>query len=547
MKRKISMLLAMAMAAVVVLAGCGGNGSDKETKNSASAEGGSGTIDTFTVALDADIIALDPAYAYDWSTNPVINQITEPLLVIDENNEIQPGLAKSWEQTDDVTYVYQIRDDVNFSDGTPMTMEDVLFSIERIRDDETASYVKWLYDSVESIEQTGDWELTVKLAAPSATWKYTFGTSAGHIISKAYYEENADLFGTAEGGIMGTGPFVYESWTSGQEIVLVKNENYWDKSVQVDIQKLVFKIISEDTTRVAALTSGQADFTPITPADMMDTVRADDSLVVSDVRTMGISYLAFNTQRAPFDDVNVRKAISYAIDRQSINDNITKDTAEMGNMLPNSDVLFTSNPDDWNDYVANAENYTYDVEKAKECMAQSAYPDGFSCTLLCTEASVAYSKALAIQEYLKEINIEVEIEKLSSDEHTAYQFGNKFDEDGYRDYDMILAGWEADYPDVAGNIQPLYDGTNAGEGGSNAAAYVNDEVDALLHQQASSTDPEERNQCLFQAMDIITADAPYLAIDYPVKACTLNGKYQGVSMNASWIWNLCFKNVHLAQ
>ena len=178
-------------------------------------------------------------------------------------------------------------------------------------------------------------------------------------------------------------------------------------------------------------------------------------------------------------------------------------------------------------------------------MSKSAYPDGFTCTLLCTEASVAYSKALAIQEYLKEINIDVQIEKLSSDEHTAYQFGNKFDENGKRDYDMILAGWEADYPDVSGNIQPLYYGGNAGEGGSNAAAYVNPEVDKLIEQQAASKDDAERNDCLFKAMDIATADAPYLAIDYPVKASTLNKKYVGVSMNSSWIWNLCFKNVHL--
>ena len=546
MKKKLCMLLAMAMVVTTVLAGCDGKDKGSDTATSAGGEAG-GAIGTFTVALDTDIIALDPAFAYDWSTNPVINQITEPLLVIDEDNQIQPGLAKSWEQVDDVTYVYQIRDDVNFSDGTPMTMDDVLFSIERTRSEETASYVKWLYDAVESIEQTGDWELTVKLAAPSATWKYSFGTSAGHVISKAYYEEHKDDFGTSEGGLMGTGPFVYESWTSGQEIVLTKNENYWDKSATVDIDKLVFKIIAEDTTRVAALTSGQADFTPITPPDMVETVKADDSLSVVDVRTMGISYLAFNTDREPFNDVNVRKAICAAIDRNALQENITKDTAEVGTTLPNSDVLFTANPDDWTNYVDTANDYTYDLAKAKEYMAASAYPDGFSCTMLTTEASIAYSKALAIQEYLKEINIDVQIEKLSSDEHTAYQFGNKFDENGKRDYDMILAGWEADYPDVSGNIEPMYHGTNAGEGGSNAAAYVNPEVDKLIEQQAASTDPAERNECLFKAMDIVTEDAPYLPIDYPVKASTLNKKYVGVSMNSSWIWNLCFKNVHLAE
>ena len=103
---------------------------------------------------------------------------------------------------------------------------------------------------VHGMTKTGDWQLTVKLKEPSATWKYIFATTAGHIISQAYYNKHQSDFGTASGGLLGTGPFVYQSWTSGQEIVLTKNPNYWDKSAKIDIDKLIFKIIPEDTTRV---------------------------------------------------------------------------------------------------------------------------------------------------------------------------------------------------------------------------------------------------------------------------------------------------------
>ena len=123
MKRWISLALAGAMA-LSLLSGCSGREA-----------GGS----TFTVALDSDIVALDPAFAYDFTTNPVINQITEGLLTFDENNELVPWLASSWSQTDDTTYVYTIRDDVCFSDGTPMTMDDVIFSIERTMNPDTGS------------------------------------------------------------------------------------------------------------------------------------------------------------------------------------------------------------------------------------------------------------------------------------------------------------------------------------------------------------------------------------------------------------------------
>lgn len=189
--------------------------------------------DTLIVGLNSDITSLDPAYAYDHTTNQVVNQITEGLLTFDADGVMQPKLCESWEIVSPTTYVYQIRDDVTFSDGTPMTMEDVLFSVTRHQDPEVASYVEWFYSSVASIEQTGDWELTVELTEPDASWQYAFATTAGHIISKSYYEEHADNFGTPEGGILGTGAYKFTSWTTGSEIKLDYNENYWTGEVQI--------------------------------------------------------------------------------------------------------------------------------------------------------------------------------------------------------------------------------------------------------------------------------------------------------------------------
>lgn len=532
MKRFISLAMVCALS-LSLLAGCG--------------KGKNGGDSTFTVALDSDIVALDPAFAYDFTTNPVINQITEGLLTFDENNELVPWLASDWSQTDDTTYVYTIRDDVCFSDGTPMTMDDVMFSLERTMNPDTGSYLQWMFSPVESIEQTGDWELTVKLSQPSATWQYVFGTTAGHIISKAYYEEHADNFGTAEGGILGTGPYKFESWSSGQNIVLTKNENYWDDSADIQIDRLVFNVIPEDTTRVTALQSGQVDFTASTPPDMLETLENDENLQVQSIPTMGVTFLAFNTQRAPFNDVNVRKAIYSAIDVADIKENIVKDTGETATLLPNGPALFTSSTDAWNEYAQEHPAYTYDLDQAKEYLAASDYPDGFDCTLLTTEASIRYSMALAIQEDLKALNINVEIVRVSADEHTAYQFGNILDADGNRDFDMIIAGWESDYPDIAGNIEPLYSSANTGEGGSNTAVYVNDQVDELIALQSQTTDPDQRSEYLFQALDIITEDIPYIFLEYPNRQVTMQNGYEGFTLNASWLWNLQFKNIHQVQ
>jgi len=539
MKKALSILLAAALA-VTLLSGCG---SSKSPSASGTATGGTRT---FTVALDSDIVKLDPAFAYDFTTNPVVNQITEGLLAFNEKNELVPALASSWKMTDDTTYVYTIRSDVNFSDGTPMTMEDVLFSLNRTKDPATASYVGYMFGDVVSMTKTGDWQLTVKLKEPSATWKYIFATTAGHIISQAYYNKHQSDFGTASGGLLGTGPFVYQSWTSGQEIVLTKNPNYWDKSAKIDIDKLIFKIIPEDTTRVMALQSGDVDFTPNTPLDMLDTIKADNKLEVQGVDSMGTTFLAFNTQRAPFDDPNVRQAISYAIDMNSIQSNVIKDAGKEASTLPQGAALYGTSPSDWESYAKTATQYAYSVDKAKACLAKSSVPNGFSCKLLTSDVSLRYNISLAIQEYLKAIGIDVEIVKLSDDEHTKYQFGNQLDANGKRDYDMILAGWEADYPDISGNISPLYLSSNAGEGGSNSAAYSNSKVDDLINAQAKLSDEGARNKLLFQALDLINQDVPYLFFDYPVKQVTINKQYTGFTMNASWIWNLFFKNIHPA-
>lgn len=557
MKKLFAMFLALTLS-VSLLAGCGGK-EDTPTDTKAVGEGQTEAADagqedgktegktTFTIALDSDIVALDPAFAYDFTTNPVVNQITQGLLTFDENNELVPQLASSWEATDDTTYVYQIRDDVTFSDGSPMTMDDVLFSIERIMNPDTASYLLWMFDNVESVEQTGDWELTVHLKEPSASWKYIFATTAGHVISKSYYEANQDTFGTAEGGLVGTGPYVFDSWQSGQEIVLKRNENYWDKDQTIAMDTLVFKIIPEDTTRVTALQTGEVDFTANTPADLLDTLKADENLNVQDVETMGVVFLAFNTERAPFNDVNVRKAVASAIDLKSIHDNIVKDAGQEGGCLPSSSTLFTINPDEWTSYVEGADACSYDVEKAKEYLAQSDYADGFDCNMIISEDSMRYSMALAIQEYLKELNINVELVRVSADEHTSYQFGGVFDADGNRDYDMIMAGWEADYPDVASNIEPLFAAYNAGEGGSNAAVYQNDEVDALIRKQSASLDDAARNQDLFAVMDQVNADTPYVFLTYPNRQTTMNKAFTGYTMNASWIWNMFFKDIRPAE
>ena len=532
--RFLALLLCAAML-FTLLTACGGGDASGDGSTSADK-------DTFTIALDSDIVKLDPAFAYDFTTNPVVNQITQGLLSFDENNELQPMLASSWEQVDDVTYVYQIRDDVTFSDGTAMTMDDVLYSLERTRNPDTVSYLGWMFDNVASIEQTGDWELTVTLSQPDATWQYVPGTTACHIISKAYAEKVGDKLGTPEGGLVGTGPYKYVSWQNGASVELTRNENYWGEDAGY-FDNLTFKIITEDTTRVTALQTGDVDCTVAPPESMLDVLKSDENLTLTASPGFGVTFLAFNTQKAPFNDAKVRQAIYSAIDLDTIYETLIKDAGEPSTALPNSTALFGAEPEAWTEYAANAPQHTYDVEAAKALLAEAGYADGFECAITISDNSLRNTIALAIQEQLAKIGITVTINKVSTDEHTAYQFGENLDANGVRDYDMIMAGWEADYPDPSGNLMPLCQGGNS----SNSAAYNNEEVTNLINQQLQLSDPTQRNDLMFQALDIVMEDVPYIYLYYPVKNIAINSAYEGVTMNASWIWNIHFQDVHPAE
>lgn len=529
--KKSAKLLCLMLSVVLLftlLAGCGNSGGKSATDK-----------DTFIVGLDSDIVKLDPAFAYDFTTNPVVNQISQALLDFDNDNQLQPLLAKSWEQTDDLTYVYQIRDDVTFSDGSAMTMDDVIFSMERVRDPELASYLGWMYDNVDTIVKTGDWELTVKLVTPDATWQYVPATTACHVLKKEFVESKGDSFGTSEGGMIGTGPYTYVSWKNGTEVVLKRNDNYWNKDETAHFENLVFKIITEDTTRVTALQSGDIDCIVPAPASMISVMEGDANITLTSAPGFGVTFTAFNTEKAPFDNADVRRAISMAIDFDDYYTNLVGKTGDAPTALPSSNALFTIESARWESYAASAPKYSFDVEGAKALLAGAGYPDGFDCVLTVSEDSLRGSIALAMQENLKAVGINMEIKKVSNDEHTAYQFGDILDSDGLRDYDMIMAGWEADYPDPSGNLVPLYQGGNS----SNTAAYDNATVTELLAQQAAESDPSVRNDLMFQALDIITEDMPYLFMFYPIKTIAINKDYTGLTMNASWIWNIHFQNV----
>jgi peptide/nickel transport system substrate-binding protein len=217
----------------------------------------------------------------------------------------------------------------------------------------------------------------------------------------------------------------------------------------------------------------------------------------------------------------------------------------VGTVLPFGPALYGENAAQWRQYLASAPKYDYDLARARQYLARSGYPNGFNCDVVISESSLVTQRALFLQEALKPLNINVEIRRMSGDEQDTYQMGEVLDSDGKRDYDMLFGGWEADYPDLNGNIEIMYAASQV-EGGYNAAAYENPEVERLIDAQRGTLDPARRFELQSQAMDTIIDEVPYIVFDYSLRQSVLNKKYSGLAVSPAWLWVLPVQNVRRA-
>lgn len=531
-------------AMILVLAGCssqanpGSNntGSSTENRNTGSKEH---TVGTLTYGLPSDIIAIDPAFAYDYSTLPVVNQVTEGLLKFDKNLKLVGNLAEKWENPDPKTYIYHLRKDVKFQDGSPMTIDDVIFSMERTRDPKTASYVAWMYKNVDKIEKTDDWTVKVTLLQPDAMWRYTVATTACHVISKKYYEEHKETFGKPEGGVMGTGPFKFVSWKTGSEVVLAKNPNYWDKSGGPYLDKVEFKVIPEGTTRITGLKTEQINMMIGLPLELVQVAETLDNVKVEKVDGYMTDSIHFNTKRKPFDDVKVRQALNYALDKQNIMDQIVKSTGIPAKGVPVPPAMWTFATDKWEAAYKELPDYSYNMDKARKLLAESSVPNGFKAKIMVNNTTIYLNAALALQAAVKPLGIDLEIEKVTGEEVDTRLFS------GAKDYDISLNRWSSDFPDPAGNLLPVFHSSFTGDGGANFANYSNPEVDKLLAEQSSLSDDERRADMMIQAEKLIAADSIWIVIDHPKQIMATTKSIEGTHISPLWVWDAFLKDVKM--
>lgn len=538
MKKRCSKLVALLLTATMVFsfAGCGGSDATGDVVGSETVEGSVKDGGTFVYGLEQNMLSLDPAFSYSLTTSIPISTFCESWLTTDPDDPstLVPLLAEDWSVSEDgLVYTFNFRQGVHFWDGTELTAEDVVFSYNHVMDESVASYVSWMHASVESVEAIDDYTVVVTLSEPDSTWLYSVATSGGGVFSKAYYEslDDPSTFGTANGGVMGTGAYVFDEWIEGEKVTAHANPDYWDKDNQPKFDKVEWVEIPDGTTRITAIGNNEIQATywnQATQLSMMQAITAQGvELQYNDAGTTQCLFL--NTAREGLDDVNCRKALAYVFDTVSYTTGVYGDSATAGDSCFLPPALRTYNDEAWAAYNETADAYSVDVEKAKELMAASNYPEGFDMEILVSTAfPTDETAAVMLQEAAKQIGINITVTKVTPSERSEIIYAEA------RDYDAVIVQWDADFPESLSDLIPMFYGENIKAGGCNYMNYDNETVNSLIAQAKATTDNTEKGQLITEICLQINEDCPMIPLAYPSRISLVREEISGYTATPTY-------------
>jgi peptide/nickel transport system substrate-binding protein len=543
--------LAVLAAAISIVAAACGSTTTTPVPSSGGSGGDAGTPKqggSIVAAIEGEPTSLDPAFDYDFVSGLATSSITEPLLIFcEQDTKVCPNLAESWTVSDDaLTFTLKIRQGIKFHDGTPMTVEDVVFSLNRIRDAELGSYVGWMLASVADVKASDDATVVVTLSQPDALFEYALASTAAHVVSKAFVEKNGDKYGKPEVGSIGTGPFKFVEWKTGDYQKLARNDDYWNKAAGGPyLDEITIKILPEPTTRVAGLQTGDIDFViSNVPSDQYATVEKLENVSLTFTPSYYGEWITFNTQAAPFDNVKVRQAMNYAFDKKAVRQLYYGPEALDTKATLVNPTLWTFEEAAWEAAWEELPAYDLDLEKAKALLAESGVADQLNGKTIAYYESTPSIKgaAEAFIEAMGKLGVTIEARKVTYQESVALQFGP------HDDYDIFVGSWGSDFPDPSGNLRPNFASENAGAGGANASNYKIDAVDKLLaDQNAIPNDKAGRAKMLIEAQKLIAEDSAVIVTAYPGWPLATSKRLQGVEAYSLWYWQSLFKNTWVTQ
>ncbi|GAB6099250.1 ABC transporter substrate-binding protein [Halanaerocella petrolearia] len=515
-KKRISLLLVLGLVLFAAV-GCGGNQTNQdakqekqETKKVAEKEKYGGA---FQGRLRSDPPTLDPAHSTDTTSSRVIRNIFDGLVQYDKNLKVVPAIAKDWKVSEDgLTWTFDLKEGVKFHNGREVKASDVVYSFTRILDPETKSERAWLFDSVKGatafqegeadkvsgFKALNDYKVQIELAEPFTPFLSVLAMENASIVPKETIQKHGEQFAQHP---VGTGPFKFADWKHDSKVVLEKNADYYADG-RPYLDKVVYNVITEGTSAFASYEQGsiyQMD-SDIPDGQMKRVMKANGEFSddFSKVPRLGTYYFGFNTQKEPFTNKKVRKAINYAVNKQVI-----AQVLKNGLVKPAKGILPPGMPG----YNPELKGYSYDIEKAKQLLKEAGYPEGLPGEYeLVYNTSKGHQRiAEAVQSNLKKVGVDVKL--------TNMDWGTYIQKVDNGDTQIFRLAWIADYPDPDNFLYTLFHSDNVGPGG-NGAFYKNPEIDKMLDKARGMKPGQERLKLYQKIEKQIMADAPWVPVYY---------------------------------
>ena len=490
-----------------------------------SAEAGE-QIDLITWALPSIPDKLFIPNAWTTYTGAIMSLVQEGLLTFGDDLALKPASADKWEHVDPTTLKYHLRSGVKFSDGSPLTADDVVASFTYHMNPDSGSQLASFFSSVKTVEAAAADEVTVILKEPNVQFAYTAAHMAGFVFKK---EQLADKnIGTPQVLPLGTGPYRLVEFVPGDRVVLEAREDYWGPKPVV--KHITLRGIPDRPARLLAMQSGAIDGAFDLAISDVDQWKALGNVDIVTAPSLGVYVLTLDHSEGPFKDIQVRRAVAHAVDREGLVKALLKGNGQAATALNPPEMWSGVLPSDEvrDFYAALQPSYSFDLAKAKEELKNSGYPDGFDVVIPASSADPYMVNILqSVVENLKQIGIRASIQEKDNDSWLAQYFAHE-------KLGMQIMAYYPDFADPANYPYLFFSSATAVKDGMNGSNFKNDKVDDFLKIANEAADPKARADALKNVFKIAHEDVALVPIFWPDLAMAINNKYKLTGYNAFW-------------
>jgi glutathione transport system substrate-binding protein len=449
------------------------------------------------IAVNANFITLDPHNTSDTLSISGARTMYEGLMGFDDNMQLVPVLADSYKISDDgLVYTITLKQNVKFHDGTDFNSEAVKINIERILDEKNKLRFRKSFLKVAKIETPDANTVVFTLTEPYNAFLNKLAMAL--MISPTALASGVDISKQPSG----TGPFKFKEWVEGDRLVVEKNPNYWQPGLP-KVDSVTFKPVPENGSRIAMLKTGEADFIYPMPTEQVSEVAGQSDISVDTIDSTIVRYVTLNTMKKPYDDLKVRQAINYAIDKDAYVKVVKSGLgAKLDSTMSSKTQFYSQQP-----------GYEYDVEKAKQLLSEAGYPDGFNAEIWGENDSETMKGMQFIKQQLALVGITLEVKSMEG--ATLSDLINTAATPADAKIQMWYVSWSPSSNDADGATRGLFSSTMFPPAGSNTAYYKNDNVDKWIEDANKAIDPEKAKTIYADIQKQIWADAPwaFLGVD----------------------------------